>query len=288
MRNLTVAVLVVASLLASCDDPAPGRPALAAASSAGLGTTASAPASVTVSPTASAAPVASASALVAAPGPDSPFVRYPPSSHDPDSDAVDECTQTGGNYFSCLGAYVDEADPVLKRYLWRIAQGHAAGESGYAHSGPPETDFPHAEVPFNCDPTKPCKAPRDNGGELNDPVSCLARAQTAKAQNQPGVARAAHVLACKCGGKAASFPGYNGTSFICDDKGRPAFIAPTMAKDEGVDIVRCASCEPEGGPAACQREIERLRPKDAELSRYIEVHQVRRCQIHHAVPDGSK
>src|SRR5262245_9080017 len=59
------------------------------------------------------------------------FVRSPPSSHKPGADAVDECLQSGGNYFSCSGAYQNETDPIVKRYLWRIMQAHAAGMSGY-------------------------------------------------------------------------------------------------------------------------------------------------------------
>jgi hypothetical protein len=176
-------------------------------------------------------------------------------------------------------AYFGEADPVVKRYLWRIAQGHAAGESGYAHKGPPVEpgSLPHAEVPFMCDPRKPCRSTNEHG-ELNSAVSCLARALQSSGMNDPAGAKAAHAHACRCDPKEGSFPGYNGTSFLCDAAGKPAFIAPKMKAEEGKDILDCAECRPERGPSACQREIERLRTADPALATYIETRQVPRCQ----------
>lgn len=202
-------------------------------------------------------------------------MRHPPHSVNSDADAVDACTQVGGNYFSCRGAYFDEPDPPLKRYLWRIAQGHAAGTSDYGKRDGRETeDIPHAEVPAMCNPTKPCGAHNEHG-DMNSAVSCLARVSTAPTV---AAAKAAHAHACKCDRKEGAFPGYNGTAYFCDEKGRPAFIAPAMTKEEGADILDCAICHPVRGPAACQREIERLKTSDPALASHIETRQIKRCQ----------
>jgi hypothetical protein len=207
------------------------------------------------------------------------FVRHPPHSANSDADAVDACTQVGGNYFSCRGAYFDETDPVAKRYLWRIAQGGAAGESGYVYRGEAirQGEVPHAEVPFMCDPRKPCRFKSEHG-ELNGATSCLARASEAYLMKDAATARAAHARACSCDREEGSFPGYNRTPYICDAAGRAAFIAPAMKKEEGKEILDCAICHPERGPAACQREIERLRTSDPPLSAYIEARQIPRCK----------
>lgn len=285
VTSLFAAAAFALALAAGCDDPAPTQPPVAPTTSTGLATTLATTASPTAAAPATATATATASAQVAPPRPGSPFVRHPPHSTNSDADAVDACTQVGGNYFSCRGAYFDEANPVLKRYLWRIAQGQVAGESGYSHRGPPDTDLPHAEVPFMCDPTKACNATNESG-ELNHATSCLARAFADQIANKPAAALAAHKHACKCNSKEASFPGYNSTPFICDDRGRPAFIAPKMKADEGADIVLCASCEPKKGPAACKREIERLQKEDAELARHIETRQIPRCQTPNEGPNN--
>src|SRR5688572_31744977 len=110
----------------------------------------------TAAPSASVAPTAPTGTA---------FVRSPPGS---EGDVVDDCTQVGGNYFSCNGAYRAATDPVVKRYLWRIAQGRAAGRSGYTRVGKPgETDgMPHAEVPYMCQLDKPCGF-KSNEGDVN-------------------------------------------------------------------------------------------------------------------------
>jgi hypothetical protein len=261
---------LVFGLLAACDGgdgPASGAMPVTSAS------TATPPGSSTATAAAPASPSSSATPAVPAPA-GTAFVRHPPHSHNSDADAVDECTQSGGNYFSCRGAYFDEQDPVLKRYLYRIAQGHAAGVSSYGPRGPSDESPPHAEVPFMCDVKKPCGAKNEHG-DLNSAMSCLALALTA---DNVATARAAHALACKCNSTEGAFPGYNGSAYVCDEKGRPAFIAPKMKKDEGADIVDCAICHPQRGPAACQREIARLKASDAELAAHVETKQIRRCQ----------
>jgi hypothetical protein len=249
------------------------------------------PATADVMAAASATPAPTGSAPSPAPPPQpsaapatggqqrSAFSRRPPSSNNGNADAIDECTQVGGNYFSCRYAYFEQKDAVVKRYLWRIAEGQAAGVSSYAHKGPKVDpgSLPHAEVPGMCDPRKPCRA-KSESGELNAPVSCLAAAFAQSGMNDPAGAKRAHALACKCDPKEGSFPGYNGTAFFCDAAGKPAFIAPKMQADEGKDIVDCAICHPERGPSACQREIERLRTVDAELATYVETRQVSRCK----------
>jgi hypothetical protein len=271
-RSLAAPLLLLSCLAVGCGEPTPQPPAATSGAPTAPASTAAPP--PTAPPSATAIPSGTARATAS---PNGAFVRHPPHSSNSDADAVDECTQHGGNYFSCRGAYFNEQDPVLKRYLYRIAQGSAAGESGYAHKGPPDTDLPHAEVPYMCDPAKKCGATNDHG-EQNHAESCLARALADQMANRPAAARAAHAHACKCEPKEASFPGYNGTPFICDERGRPAFIAPKMEKDEAADILDCAICEPRRGAAACQREIERLKRSDPPLATHIETKQIKRCQ----------
>jgi hypothetical protein len=274
-KGILALSLLLASLLAACEPRATRREVGVTAATAAVTAAGSAAPAATGSEPATAPPEPTA-----APGKRrSVFARHPPHSSNSDADAIDECTQVGGNYFSCRYAYFSEADPVAKRYLWRIAQGHAAGESGYAHSGPPiePGSLPHAEVPSMCDPRKPCRSKNENG-EINGAVNCLARALAASEMNDPAGAKVAHAHACRCDPQEGSFPGYNGTSFICDAAGKPVFIAPKMKADEGKDIIDCAVCHPERGPSACQREIERIRTVDPALSTYVETRQVPRCK----------
>jgi hypothetical protein len=277
--------LLLSSLLA-CSGP-PSSPSGSASTVAtpstsdATSTSSSASAALPTATSASTTPSAAATPV----DPNAAFVRHPPSSNNSDADAVDECTQHGGNYFSCRSAYESEQDPVTKRYLYRIAQGSAAGESGYKHTGPKEDpgSLPHAEVPGMCDPKKPCGA-KDESGDLNGATECLARVLASVIANDPAGAKAAHAHACKCNAKAASIPGYNGTPYICDAAGKPAFIAPTLNKREGKEIVACASCDPKDGPAACKTEIDRLKALDAELAAYVATKQVRRCQTANTGP----
>ncbi|MEQ9324030.1 MAG: hypothetical protein RIF41_33005, partial [Polyangiaceae bacterium] len=210
--------------------------------------------------TASAVPTGSGS--VANPGGARPaggerFVRPPPIGAPGMGDAVDACTQVGGFYLSCQSAYLGEGDPVMKRYLRRIAEGHGAGQKGYAHGGKAiaEGSIAHAEIPFQCQPDKPCGAESEYG-RLNDPTSCLARAHEASLMKDPKAAEAAHRHACRCAPKEGTFIGYNHTAFICQGK-TPAFIAPNMAEEVGRDVADCAMCHPTRGPQACRREIAR-------------------------------
>jgi hypothetical protein len=194
------------------------------------------------------------------------------------ADALDECLQVGGSYFSCSGAILAEKDLVLKRYLTLISRAHVAGQTGYAWPGPPNEDHPHAEVPGMCAIELGCGAERD-GMKFNDGATvCLARAQTAMEEKRPAEARAAHALACKCDPEGGKLPGYNHTRFVCDAAGKPAFFAPDMPKSEAADVLACASCNPKTGPKACEREIARLAKVDADLGQWIEKRQLPRCQ----------
>jgi hypothetical protein len=239
-------------------------------------------ASAQVSTTHSAAPApsattsASVSSTAFTPPTDGPFVRHPPHTTNSDADAIDLCTQVGGNYFSCGGAYGSETDPIMRRYLLRIAKGHVAGVSGYGkRSGSEESDVPHAEVPFMCDVKKPCGYKDETGNEWNGGATCFARAHIA---GTVASARRAHEHACKCNPGAGPLAGYNETAYTCDEKGRPAFLAPDMPKDEGADIIDCAICQPSRGPAACEREAKRLEPTDKELAELIRKRQMARCR----------
>lgn len=270
--HLVVSFGLVAAV--GCEDPQRSDRS-SPASSPKAQSSASAPRAI---PSSVTLPSASASAAAGPLDPNAPFLRSPPSSHKSDADAVDECTQHGGSYFSCRGAYEGEEDPVMKRYLYRIAQAQAAGVKSYGKAGPP-TDMgalPHAEVPGMCEPAKPCDA-KTESYELNDTVSCLALAH-AHYDSNPGASKAAHLHACHCGAKEGSFIGYNASAFICADGGKPAFLAPDMKADEAKAILHCAMCEPKEGPAACKADAERLRASDADLAKHVETTQVRRCQ----------
>jgi hypothetical protein len=283
MTSLRSSTLLFFAALLACSDADKAAPAAGSASAPRPAPSASAPAKSAAPASASAAAPASASA--AAPiDPDAPFVRGAPSSHKPGADAVDECTQAGGNYFSCSGAYEGEEDPVLKRYLYRIAQAQAAGVKDYGKAGPPADmgGLPHAEVPAGCDPKKPCDI-KDDGLVSNGIINCLALAHAQYGSN-PAAAKAAHTHACKCGGKGGSFIGYNSSAFICDKDGKPAFLAPDMKKEEAKDILDCATCDPKLGKAACKADADRLRTTDAELAKHIETNQVRRCQTPDPAP----
>lgn len=206
------------------------------------------------------------------------FVRHPPHSGNSNADWVDECTQTGGNYFSCSGALREAQEAkqdVYRRYLWRISQAYSPGEKTYRGGGSGMEDGPpHAEVPYMCDVSKPCGASVD-GQTWNAAVNCLARAQI---ETSAAKARAAHAHACKCDPKGGLVPGYNHTPFICDENGKPAFIAPDMSADEAKDILDCAICHPKRGAKACERDIGRLSTTDKDLATFIEQKQIPRCQ----------
>lgn len=222
----------------------------------------------------------------APPGPDAPLVRQPPSGRNSDADNIDECLQSGGNYFSCGIAFAAETDAVWKRYLFRLAQAQAAGVKGYGvkRPGPIRDDIPHAEAPASCDPRLPCGAIRDHN-EINRAQFCLARAFVASAYD-PDEARASHLHACRCEPEAGKIWGYNGSAFYCDDHGKPAFLAPNMKQDEAKDILACGECHPKNGPPACRREIERLQSTDAGLAEFVKNVQIRRCQTPNTGPES--
>lgn len=236
-----------------------------------------APAAATATASVSAASASASPSVTSAPPRDAPFVRRPPHSANEPADALDECLQVGGSYFSCSGAILAEQDPVLRRYLVLVAKAHVAGQVGYAWPGPPNEDHPHAEVPGMCAVELPCRAQRD-GLTMNESAAvCLARAQVAMEEKRPAEARAAHALACKCDPEGGKLPGYNHTRFVCEGA-KPAFFAPSMPKDQAADVLACASCNPKTGPKACEREMARLAKDDAALAQWIEKRQLPRCQ----------
>lgn len=279
MSKRSFLVLLICTSAAACGDPEakPLASAQRSATASASGLVASAPAPSASTPAAPASSPAAPSASVAL-DPNAPFKRNPPHSQNSDADGIDQCLQEGGSYFSCGGALYEEKDPVMKRYLWRITQGHVAGLSGYKSKGPKVEDFaPHAEVPAMCDPTKPCGT-KNEMGELNGAGPCLARAYVSYLAHNEADAKASHAHACKCDAKQGNYPGYNRTQFICDAEGKPAFVAPDMKPEEGKEIIDCAACHPKRGLDACKKEIERLKTTDAELSTFIATKQLKRCQ----------
>ncbi len=283
-------LLALGALLApGCDDaPGPAGPTKATAEPVGprsaapsqVASAAPPPPTATAVPSAPAPPSASAAAK---PRRDAPFVRVPPHSANSDADWVDACLQVGGSYYSCGGA-IREADAAgdqaYRRFLWRIAQAHAAGKSTYDNGPDSDDDVAHAEVPAMCDVTKPC------GGDPSTMVSntaetCLSRTLT---ETSPARARAAHAKACQCDKAEGAIPAYNGTPFICDAAGKPAFIAPGMKPDVAKDILDCALCHPKRGPKACEAEMKRHAASDAELAAFILDRHIPRCQTKNEGP----
>ncbi|NUP10293.1 MAG: hypothetical protein HOW73_29940 [Polyangiaceae bacterium] len=245
------------------------------------------PSAATVSASPSGAPSAatpSATTSAAAtpakrPPADAPFVREAQVPSLGGADVIDECTHIGGSYVSCYAHYHSDLGAVQKRYLRRIAQGLAGPRKDYSvgPGGMFDEGFPHAEIPGMCDLSKPCGF-KDASGEHNSAFQCLAKTYQALDERDAKTAKAAHELACKCDPKGGDFPAYLESEAICDEQGKPAFIAAGMPKDELDDITACARCDKAKGRAACDREIERLKTSDAELSKWIADEQIPRCQ----------
>ena len=90
------------------------------------------------------------------------------------------------------------------------------------------------------------------------------------------VAKAAHAKACKCSSARAQIPVMGG--YLACDGDKPVERWRDMEVAVAKDVRDCGTCDAEAGPAACAREIGRLRASDAPLATYLETVHVPRCQ----------
>jgi len=67
-----------------------------------------------------------------------------------------------------------------------------------------------------------------------------------------------------------------GGFLACQGK-TPEKRGQNLTTTEANEIRACAECDPENGPAACIKEVERLSKSDPELAKYITTVHVPRC-----------
>jgi hypothetical protein len=112
---------------------------------------------------------------------------------------------------------------------------------------------------------------------MDDGYSCLTKAEGAFQQGDKPAALAAQERACKCDPGRAIIPVMGGV-LACDGPGKPVERGKDLPLDEAKDIRACATCDSADGPAACQRELERLDRKDAAVAAYLRATHIPRCQ----------
>lgn len=256
--NRCTTLIMCAWLMAGCDSPAKKdgvtvKPE-ASASAARL------PAAGAGSASAAAAtpsPSASASTAVAV----SEFVRE--HSGDPGGKGVDACIYLGFLTHNCINAYVDENDPVVKRYMKHIASAQAVLDGVLLRKGEPmfgsTAGFP------------PCPPDGSPCGGLE--MGCLLSANVAT----PGPeTKAAHAAICKCKSAMVELPVMGGT-LACDGT-KPVDLSSSMPEGVAKQVRQCAECDAADGPAACADEVKRFETADKELAAYLEKTHVPRCR----------
>jgi hypothetical protein len=140
-----------------------------------------------------------------------------------------------------------------------------------------ELGVAHAEVALFCADSGPCKKKNAEGTELDDGYSCLTKAQSLANEKDNASSKKAHERACLCDPVRAQIPVMGGF-LACAGPKKPVERGKELSLAEAQEIRACAECEPEKGPAACNREIERMKLKDPELAQYIGAVHVPRCQ----------
>lgn len=198
------------------------------------------------------------------------FVRDRPDSID--RTGVDACAYVGGFGFGCLDALLAEKNPMLKRYMRRLSDADARRAFDQWQAKDP-AGVPHAEFADQCADKGPCGGV---AGKSDDGYACLTRAESAIQQNAEAESKAAHERACKCGTERAQIPIMGG--FLACQGTTPERRGQQLTTSEANEIRACAECDPENGPAACGKEIERLSKNDPELAKYIETIHVPRCE----------
>lgn len=197
------------------------------------------------------------------------FVRARPEAAD--RKGVDACAYLGGFGFACLDALMAEKNPVMQRYMRRMSDADARIAFDQWQAKQP-AGVPHAEFSYQCADKGPCGKTQ---GKSDDGYACLTRAEMAIQENNEKESKAAHERACTCGSERAQIP-IMGGFLACQGK-TPERRGQNITSGEAAEIRACAECDPEKGPAACAKEMERLAKTDADLAKYIETVHVPRC-----------
>jgi hypothetical protein len=197
------------------------------------------------------------------------FVRVRP--EQVDRNGVAACAYLGGFGFGCLDALLAEKNPVIKRYMRRLSDSDARQAFDQFQAKNPN-GVPHAEFADQCADRGSCGG---TAGKSDDGYACLTRAESAIQENNVAESKSAHERACTCGSERAQIP-IMGGFLACQGK-TPETRGQNVTTAEATEIRACGECDPQTGPAACAKEIERLSKSDAELAKYIETVHIPRC-----------
>lgn len=163
---------------------------------------------------------------------------------------------------------------MTRRFMLHIVEARAA-QAAARLDKTHELEIPHPEQAGFCKHEGPCGGTNETGTELDSAFACLTRASLALASD-PVQASFFHARACRCHAKTFEVPVQGGTGLLGCDNGKLVRWGKDLTLAQAGDVELCSQCDAVAGPAACDREIARLREKDPELSRYIaEVHAVR-------------
>ncbi|MFO0547812.1 MAG: hypothetical protein U0271_05465 [Polyangiaceae bacterium] len=268
MKRSPLVLMVALAVLGCGDKKSPSQ-----SESKDTKTTSSARAKSSARPSASAS-IASPSAAPPPAVSEAPvaakFVRERPT----EPASVDACAYIGGMGFACLDALMAEKDPIKQRYMRRLSDADARQSLESMKQGQPN-GVAHAEMAMACAESGACKQKDADGNMMDDGYACLTKAQSLAFDKDPA-AQAAHKRACECDPERAQIPVMGGY-LACDGKDKPVTRGEGLSIEEANDIRACGECDGEKGPAACQREIDRLKDKDRELSDYLRTVHVPRC-----------
>lgn len=188
-----------------------------------------------------------------------------------DSKSVDACAYLGGAGMACLDALLAEKNPVIKAYMRRLSDADARLAFDRWQAKNPD-GVPHAELALQCADNGPCGKTTEKN---DDGYACLTRAEAAIQENNEAESKKAHERACMCGAERAQIP-IMGGFLACQGK-TPERRGQTITTAEANEIRACGECDPEKGPDACVKEIERLSKTDRDLATYLSTVHIPRC-----------
>lgn len=272
-RAWALTALAVALAGAACDRreaPAPARDERAAVtsspSSASPTSRPSGATSSSAAPTVSGAPTASASAKSAgARIAGGPFTRGCER-----ETRVDQCACLGATGMACGGAFDEEPDPVVRRFMLRMVEAEARVVLEELKTSGEGLSVPHAEAAMFCKESGPCGGKDADGNELDGGYACLTAASLAYDKKAPPASNAKLARACKCGAREARIPVMGGMGILaCSEKGEPMAFGASLELSVAQQVRACAECRVDGGLAACEAEVARLEASDPELAKYL-------------------
>lgn len=249
------AMILVAACSACSRSPPPPTP-----TNMDVGRVQAVPAAPARSATASAPPAATSTAVRGQ------FIRRGTAY----GEGVDSCAFLGGNGFACLHALLAEPDQVKRRYMRRLSDAYARLEIEVRKTGAWDGP-PHIELALQCKLTEPCS----RGG---DGYACLTAAEASLRAKDFAVSRREHAQACRCSPERAQIPVMGGV-LACDGPGKPVERGKDLSLGEAREIIACATCDAQVGPAACAAEIVRLKSTDAAIAGYLDTTHVPGCQV---------